>query len=130
MTCLIPFEKSEAHNLEINNYDFDYQVEIMLWYCWLDTGKSIWPVRNWVMTDEVLAWLLSVWSEVQIIYGMVQLMPLSLYHLIKMVYLCDSSICRLFSKRGHWYYVNVKSMQWESCRHYIDDCLSLNWFAY
>jgi len=36
----------------------------VLWHCW----KRIWPVKNWVMTDEVLAALsVSVWGKVQMI---------------------------------------------------------------
>ena len=38
----------------------------VLWHCLLGVRKSIWPVKKWVMTNEVRAWL-SVWSKVQMI---------------------------------------------------------------
>ena len=38
----------------------------VLWCCWLGGRKGIQPVKTWVMSDDMLAWL-SVWSEVQMI---------------------------------------------------------------
>jgi len=97
----------------------------MLWCCWLGVRKSIRPVKNWVMTDEVLVWL-SVWTVAppefsnrgEVRYGSIgslecEVPQSQLYCLCINVALCSTTlqcICRVIRRssmtmNAHTYYI-------------------------